>query len=274
MKATLIYAVTLLSAVLFLGCQASANTFAQNPPQPAAIPLWPAGAPGAKGSAPEDIPSIQLYAAPADKASGAAIVVCPGGGYGALASHEGHDIAVWLNSIGVTAVVLLTSIGEVLWRLDRPDSALVVLRTAMRTVTELGERGQQIRVSNAIGNVYADLGQPDSALAYFRRSLSLTRQLRTRYMEGIALNNIGWVNAEHLGRPDSALAYYVQALAVARQLDHALVQIAGSPDTQERFTALGFNTRPIPRERYAGFIRAEMDKWRRVVKEAAVKVEE
>ena len=62
--------------------------------------------------------------------------------------------------------------------------------------------------------------------------------------------------------------------AIVDKLDHALVQIAGSPDTQERFTALGFNTRPIPRERYAGFIRAEMDKWRRVVKEAAVKVEE
>src|SRR5262249_55920903 len=71
--------------------------------QPTPIPLWPAGAPGAKGDAPEDIPSIQLYQPPANKASGAAIVVCPGGGYAHLAPHEGHDVAVWLNGIGVTA---------------------------------------------------------------------------------------------------------------------------------------------------------------------------
>lgn len=83
--------------------------------QPAPMPLWPAGAPGAKGSAPEDIPSIQLYQPPADKAAqsgGAAIVVCPGGGYGALAAHEGHDVAIWLNSIGVTAVVLKYRLGR------------------------------------------------------------------------------------------------------------------------------------------------------------------
>ncbi|HMZ17200.1 MAG TPA: alpha/beta hydrolase, partial [Blastocatellia bacterium] len=61
--------------------------------QPAPMPLWPAGAPGAKGSAPEDIPSIQLYQPPADKANGAAIVVCPGGGYHILAiEHEGTQV--------------------------------------------------------------------------------------------------------------------------------------------------------------------------------------
>jgi len=84
---------------------------AQAPNQPAPIPLWANGAPGAKGDAPEDIPSVQLYQPPADKASGAAIVVCPGGGYGHLARHEGHDIAVWLNGIGVTAVVLKYRLG-------------------------------------------------------------------------------------------------------------------------------------------------------------------
>ena len=83
----------------------------QTPSQPEPIPLWANGAPGAKGAEPEDIPSVQLYQPPADKASGAAIVVCPGGGYAHLAPHEGHDIAVWLNSIGVTAVVLKYRLG-------------------------------------------------------------------------------------------------------------------------------------------------------------------
>src|SRR5687767_10418884 len=75
--------------------------------QPALHPLWKGDAPGAKGKEPADVPGFILYRAPADKATGAAIVVCPGGGYGGLAmDHEGHQIAKWLNSVGVTAVIL------------------------------------------------------------------------------------------------------------------------------------------------------------------------
>lgn len=83
---------------------------AQQKPSPLVGPveyLWPAGAPGAVGDEPRDKPSLTIYAAPAEKASGAAVVVCPGGGYGALAvGHEGHDVAVWLNALGVHAFVL------------------------------------------------------------------------------------------------------------------------------------------------------------------------
>ncbi len=101
----------------------------QTASQPTPIPLWSEGAPGAKGSQPEDIPSLQVYPAPAEKASGAAIVVCPGGGYRALAPHEGHDIAVWLNSIGVTAVVLKYRLGP---KYQHPSMMQDVLR-AIRT---------------------------------------------------------------------------------------------------------------------------------------------
>lgn len=70
-------------------------------------PLWPDGAPGAVGKEPKDIPTITVYPAPAEKATGASVVVCPGGGYGMLAKeHEGREVAEWLNSIGVTGVVL------------------------------------------------------------------------------------------------------------------------------------------------------------------------
>jgi acetyl esterase/lipase len=59
------------------------------------------------GETDADRPSIALWPAPPDKASGAAIVVCPGGGYGHLAmGHEGADVAKWLNSLGVSAYVL------------------------------------------------------------------------------------------------------------------------------------------------------------------------
>lgn len=52
-------------------------------------------------------PTITLYPAHADKTTGAAVIVAPGGGYGILASkHEGTDVCTWLNEIGVTAVLL------------------------------------------------------------------------------------------------------------------------------------------------------------------------
>ena len=73
--------------------------------------LWPRGAPGALGGAPEDVPTLTPYRAPKEKATGAAVVVCPGGGYGHLADHEGRPVAEWLNSTGVTAFVLKYRLG-------------------------------------------------------------------------------------------------------------------------------------------------------------------
>lgn len=72
-----------------------------------AFPLYPKGAPGALGTDPKkDVPTLSVYLPPADKATGAAVVVCPGGGYGGLADHEGHPIAEWLNTVGVAGIVL------------------------------------------------------------------------------------------------------------------------------------------------------------------------
>ncbi len=52
-------------------------------------------------------PSLQVYPAPADKNTGTAVVVCPGGGYYGLSYvGEGIDVAKWLNQLGITAVVL------------------------------------------------------------------------------------------------------------------------------------------------------------------------
>ena len=69
--------------------------------------LWPEGAPGAKGSADGDKPKLTVYLPRKQKATGAAVVICPGGGYGHLAmDHEGHQIAEWLNSLGVAGFIL------------------------------------------------------------------------------------------------------------------------------------------------------------------------
>ena len=51
--------------------------------------------------------ALYIYEAAADKATGQAIVICPGGGYWLLAmGHEGHDLAKWLAENGITAAVL------------------------------------------------------------------------------------------------------------------------------------------------------------------------
>lgn len=76
------------------------------------FPLWPDGAPGALGNAEQDIPTLTPYLPEAGKANGAAIVICPGGGYGALASHEGADYARFLNEQGITGFVLKYRLGS------------------------------------------------------------------------------------------------------------------------------------------------------------------
>lgn len=73
--------------------------------------LWADNAPRAQGTTDADIPTLTLYKPAADKANGAAIVVCPGGGYGGLADHEGKPIAEWLNTLGVTSFVLKYRLG-------------------------------------------------------------------------------------------------------------------------------------------------------------------
>jgi len=52
-------------------------------------------------------PEAHVYLPAADRRSGSAVVVCPGGGFHILAwDLEGTEVATWLNSIGVTAIVL------------------------------------------------------------------------------------------------------------------------------------------------------------------------
>lgn len=95
------------------------------------IILWPQGAPGAKGVEEVDQPSLTAYLPPSDRATGTAIVICPGGGYGHLAvGHEGEEIGKWLNSIGVAGFVLRYRLAP---RYQHPAPMLDVQR-ALRTV--------------------------------------------------------------------------------------------------------------------------------------------
>lgn len=77
-----------------------------------AIALWPEGAPGALGNGADDIPTLTAFLPEQTNKSGAAMVICPGGGYGGLAPHEGKDYALWLNQQGVTCFVLRYRLGS------------------------------------------------------------------------------------------------------------------------------------------------------------------
>jgi acetyl esterase/lipase len=93
------------------------------------IRLWPGDAPGALGKAAKDVPTLTPFL-PANP-SGAAVVVCPGGGYGMLAGHEGKDYALWLNRLGVTVYVLKYRLGSDGYR---HPSMLFDAARAIRTV--------------------------------------------------------------------------------------------------------------------------------------------
>jgi len=85
---------------------------AAQPAAPDTVRLWPDGAPGAVGTAPADRPTLTVHRPPAERATGTGVVICPGGGYTALATNkEGHEVAQWFNSLGITAFVLKYRLG-------------------------------------------------------------------------------------------------------------------------------------------------------------------
>jgi acetyl esterase/lipase len=108
------------ATALFLVMICSFQAFPQNE----VLKLWPSGVPGSipNSSYKEEVqtingyparyskvtePTLTVFLPPADKATGMAVLICPGGGYGILAfDHEGYQIAKWLNGNGIAGVIL------------------------------------------------------------------------------------------------------------------------------------------------------------------------
>lgn len=83
-----------------------------NPADDHPLRLWPGGAPDAHGNTVADMPLLFLFRPPPNLASGAIIIVCPGGGYTHYGTREGRPVARWLNGLGVAAAVLLYRLGS------------------------------------------------------------------------------------------------------------------------------------------------------------------
>jgi endo-1,4-beta-xylanase len=152
--------------------------FAADPPT---VGLWPDGAPGSKGKAGEPTvrvtdtgervvsnvhnPSLIVYLPDAAKATGAGVVIAPGGGHREMwTDHEGHNVAKWLAERGVAGFVLL-------YRLARePGSTYTVegesLADTQRAIRLVRSRAKEWRVdSEKVGVMGFSAGGELAALA-------------------------------------------------------------------------------------------------------------
>jgi len=146
------------------------------------IALWPGPAPVGDGTFETRNASITVHRPDSEKANGAAVVICPGGGYGGLVvGPEGHGIAQWLNQHGIAGIVLE-------YRLPggRPFVPLLDAQRAIRTVRARAKEwnvdpdrigiigfsagghlastaGTHFDTANGTRSVPATLGQPNAA---------------------------------------------------------------------------------------------------------------
>ena len=113
-----------LGLLVVLGTCGALRAANSAPAGPTVLDLWPGNPPGETGTVGEEKatknaqgvvtsltnvskPTLTIYPAAQEKATGVAIVICPGGGYNNLAwDHEGEQVARWLNGIGITGAIL------------------------------------------------------------------------------------------------------------------------------------------------------------------------
>jgi acetyl esterase/lipase len=116
------------------------------------LKLWPGGIPGSiqsesyieKPTYVNDVPTrfervteptITVFLPPKEKATGSAVLICPGGGYGALAfDHEGNAVAKWLNDNGIAGIILKYRLPSDLIMKDKKFGPLQDAQEAMRTI--------------------------------------------------------------------------------------------------------------------------------------------
>jgi endo-1,4-beta-xylanase len=166
----------------FLCLTAMSVAWAANPE----VSLWPHGAPGSEGKTAKEVveapnashgytkvtkvhnPSLTVFLPPSDKATGAAVIIAPGGGHQFLNfDQEGTNVAAYLNRIGVAGFVLK-------YRLARePDSTYKIEEHAVadmqRAIRLVRNRATDWHVNPArIGIMGFSAGGEVAALAMTR----------------------------------------------------------------------------------------------------------
>jgi acetyl esterase/lipase len=135
-------------------------------------------------------PTLDMYPAPAAIANGTAIIICPGGGYSALAiKHEGSEVAAWLNSLGITAFVLK-------YRL--PDNAIM----KDKTIGPLQDAQEAVRLVRRNARKW-NINPAKIGVMGFSAGGHLAASVATRYNEKV-YESADPTNA----RPDFSLLIY------------------------------------------------------------------
>lgn len=137
---------------------------------PQVVPVWPGKAPGETAALGEEKvlplkpgdkqvkrianvtqPTLTIYRAATEKSNGAAVIIAPGGGYNILAwDLEGEEVAQWLNSLGVTGIVLKYRVPR---RPDQPKGPpLAPLQDAQRALSLVRSKSKEWGIDpNRIG---------------------------------------------------------------------------------------------------------------------------
>jgi acetyl esterase/lipase len=167
-------------------------------------------------------PRLDMYPAPADKATGTAVIICPGGGYwGVAVKHEGKEIAEWLNELGITAFVLK-------YRL--PDDAIMV----DKSIAPMQDGQQAIRLVRTHAKEWGI--NPDKiGIMGFSAGGHLAATLSTHFNEKV-YESVDTTSA----RPDFSLLIY-PVISMDETITHAgsryyLLGKNPSPEQVKRFS--------------------------------------
>ena len=129
--------------------------FVDNQAQNAILPLWEKGIPNSKKTDEKELleendmvriskvqePTIEVYLPTKKNATGQAVVICPGGGYGILAyDWEGTDVAKWLNSKGIAGIVVKYRLPNSKSVVNRHQVPLMDAQRAIRLVRYNSEK--------------------------------------------------------------------------------------------------------------------------------------
>ncbi|HTU19795.1 MAG TPA: alpha/beta hydrolase [Gemmataceae bacterium] len=154
-----------LVALLTLFAILSVAPLAWTAEKPEVLDVWPGKAPGETKPIGEETrtekksgnktitivgnvskPTLTIFRPAKDKDAGAAVIVCPGGGYNILAwDLEGTEVAEWLNSIGVTGIVLKYRVPR---RADQPKDKppLGALQDAQRALSLVRNKAKEWKI--------------------------------------------------------------------------------------------------------------------------------
>ncbi len=167
-------------------------------------------------------PTITVYLPHKRKANGAAVVVCPGGGYSILAANlEGTEVCAWLNSLGVTAILLKYRVPA------RPglDKHAAAFQDAQRALSLVRHRAKDWNLdAKRLGILGFSAGGHLSAL--------LSNAYETR-----AYPTIDAADQESC-RPDFTLLIYPAYLTMSNDLTRLASEIKPTANTPPTFIAM------------------------------------